>query len=230
MTRKMPIVALVPVRGFAQGKQRLAPTLASRDRHALVRAMLEDVLEALRGARGIAVSLVVSGDAEVLPVAEAAGAMLLPDVPDGGLNGSLQAASAWVAAAFPAHALLVVVADLPVLTPALLASTVLASTADVVIVRSVDGGTNLLLQRPPPAICFAFGRESCARHRQAALTAGRTVAVIEHPVLERDFDTPDDLTALLPLPATGRTIRLLQHLRLSKPGAARREVTATRGA
>ncbi|MGH7078582.1 MAG: hypothetical protein ACREFU_10845, partial [Acetobacteraceae bacterium] len=110
----MPTVALVPVRSLADGKQRLAAVLSDRERCALVRAMLEDVLDALARAAGIAASLVVSGDTAVLPVAEATGAILLPDVPEGGLNASLQAASAWVAAALPGHALLVVAGDLPV--------------------------------------------------------------------------------------------------------------------
>ncbi len=229
MMRRMPTVALVPVRSLADGKQRLAAVLSDRERCALVRAMLEDVLDALARAAGIAASLVVSGDTAVLPVAEATGAILLPDVPEGGLNASLQAASAWVAAALPGHALLVVAGDLPVLTPALVESVVPAAKAEIVIARSLDGGTNLLWQAPPLSLRFAFGAQSCTRHRTAARAAGRTVAVLEHPVLARDLDTPDDLAALLPLLRAGQTMRLLQRLRPADRALAGRQLSGTRG-
>jgi 2-phospho-L-lactate guanylyltransferase len=156
----------------------------------------------------------VSGDAAVAPVAEEYGALMLPDRPGGGLNGSLQGACAWLGAACPDHAALLVPADLPAITPAVLESAVFVLDAAVVIARSADGGTNLLLQQPPAALQLSFGPGSCARHRAAAVAAGRRVAVIDHPVIAQDIDTPDDLTAFLARPGAGRTGQLLHRLRV----------------
>ncbi len=222
MRRSAPVAALVPVRGLAEGKQRLAAVLSAAERRDLVQAMLEDVLQALSRSARVAVLVVVSGDAAVAAVAEGAGALPLPDVPGGGLNPSLHAALAWVAAACPDHAAMVVAADLPTLTPALLEATVMASEAEVVIARSLDGGTNVVLQQPPAMLVPLFGRESCARHREAAVGTGLSVEVLEHPLLARDLDRPEDLMAVLPMLDDGRTLEVLQRLR----AAARHGVAA----
>lgn len=212
MKRASPIAALVPVRGLALGKQRLATLLAAPERRALVQAMLEDVLDVLRRSPSIALLAVVSGDPEVADLAKRYAALPQQEAPEGGLNASLQRAASWLAAAHPDHATLVVAADLPALTPALLEATVLASDAETVIARSVDGGTNLLLQQPPAIQQFEFGPASCAKHQAAALAQGRSVQVLDHPALAQDFDVPDDLPALLSLGLTRRTLALLRRL------------------
>lgn len=211
MSARTPITALVPVRGLAAGKHRLAAALGAQERRALVEAMLVDVLRSLSASPAVALSLVVSSAPEVAPIAAAEHALLLPDAP-GGLNASLTAALTWVAAAFPGNAALIVPADLPGLTPALLATHVLAREAEVVIARSCDGGTNLLLFRSLPAPPLCFGPESCARHEAAARAMRRTVAVVEHPVLARDLDNAEDLRAARSLLASGRTRDLLQRI------------------
>ncbi|MGH7119375.1 MAG: 2-phospho-L-lactate guanylyltransferase [Acetobacteraceae bacterium] len=211
MRRDAPIVALVPVRGFQVGKQRLALVLSAAERRDLVRAMLEDVLAALARVHRVALIAVVSADGAVARVAEGAHAIVLPDAPGGGLNPSLQAALAWVAATCPDHIAMVVAADLPALTPARLEAGVLASTADVVIARSLDGGTNLLLQQPPVRLAPAFGAGSSARHRDSATRAGLSTAVLDDPLLARDLDVPADLAAILPLLGSGRTLEVLRR-------------------
>lgn len=211
--RGRPVVALVPVRGLGQGKQRLAQVLSAAERKDLVQAMLEDVLQALTRSARVAAVAVVSGDAAVAAVARDFGAVLLPDVPGGGLNPSLQAAIAWAGAANRQHAAMVVAADLPTLTPALLEGTVLASEAEVVIARSHDGGTNVMLQQPPARLPLAFGRESCTRHRGAAIGAGLSVAVLDHALLAQDLDEPEDLTTILPMLERGRTLSVLRRLK-----------------
>lgn len=224
MSVRASLVALVPVRGLAVGKRRLAAALGERERRALIETMLVDVLRALRASPAVHSSLVVSSDPEVTPLATAEGALLLPDAPGGGLNASLTAALAWVAAACPGNAALVVPADLPVLTPALLETNVLGAAGEVVIARSLDGGTNLLLLRALPGPKLCFGPESCARHRAAARAAGCTVTIVEHPVLACDLDTAEDLATARPLLAPGRTKDLLERvypIEFSQSGGAR---------
>lgn len=221
-----PVACLVPVRGLARGKQRLAPLLTEAERAALVAAMLHDVLDTLHRCARVTLLAVVSGDPEVAAVAAEYGALLLPDLPDGGLNACLQSGCAWLAAACPDHAVLLVPADLPALTPSLLEATVLAANAEVVIARAADGGTNLLLQQPPATLPLRFGPASAARHHEAARAAGRSVAVIDHPVLACDLDRPADLAAFLARPGAGRTLHLLHRLRLRERLAALPDVCA----
>lgn len=224
MSAHHSIVALVPVRGLALGKRRLQVALDEHGRAALIEAMLVDVLRALGASPAVALSTVVSSDPEVAPLAAAEGALLLPDAPEGGLNASLTAALAWLAAACPGKAALVVPADLPVLTPALLEASVLGAPGEVVIARSRDGGTNLLLLRALPGPRLCFGPESCARHRAAARAAGCTATIVEHPVFACDLDTGEDLATVRPLLAPGHTKDLLERLypiELSQSGGAR---------
>jgi len=221
-----PVACLVPVRGLARGKHRLAPLLTEAERAALVAAMLHDVLDALHRCAPVALLAVVSDDPAVAALAAEYGALALPDLPDGGLTGCLQAGCAWLGAACPDHAVLLVPADLPALTPALLDATVLAAEAEVVIARAADGGTNLLLQQPLAMLPLAFGPASAARHHAAARAAGRSVAVIDHPVLACDLDRPADLAAFLARPGAGRALHLLHRMRVRERLAAMADVRA----
>lgn len=194
----MIVDALVPVKGAGAGKERLAGALSPEARAALVRGMLTDIVAALRTAPGLRSVAVTSADPELLALAERLGAVPLPE-PAGtrGLNAALAAGIAALAAR-GAEAVLIVQGDVPEITAADVAA-VLQTAPDgpcVRIVPSADGGTSALLLAPLTVIAPAFGRESGARHRQAAGAAGVSLTVIERPGLARDVDRPDDLAAL----------------------------------
>ena len=70
----MALWAVVPVKGLAAAKGRLAPLLTAPERGALAAALLGDVLAALRDAAEIERVLVVSPDPEALVLAETWGA------------------------------------------------------------------------------------------------------------------------------------------------------------
>jgi 2-phospho-L-lactate guanylyltransferase len=114
-----------------------------------------------------------------------------------GLNEALTQAATHVAAS-GAEALLVLPADLPLVTPddidALIA--VLGPQPSVVLAASRDGGTNALLVRPPLALPFLYGPNSLARHMEAARQRGIGVEAVRSPGLMLDVDQPDDLTLL----------------------------------
>ena len=69
------VCAIVPVRAGGVGKSRLAGVLSWPRRERLIEAMLDDVLAALRAARGIDAIVVVSPDLQQAP----AGTTLLGD-------------------------------------------------------------------------------------------------------------------------------------------------------
>ncbi len=190
-------LAILPLKGLDQAKQRLREALGAQPRRALVEAMFADVLIALRRTTGLCGILVVSADTVAQRIAEGYGAEVIDD----DQRGHSQAAARGIAHARQAGAerVLLVPGDCPLLDPAELTEliTAPAPARSVAIVPDRHGsGTNALLISPPEAFGPAFGPGSRARHEQQARAAGlesRTVAV---PSLALDVDTPEDLAEI----------------------------------
>ena len=182
---------------FRTAKRRLAPGIDDARREALAEAMLEDVLEAIDGARSVEQTIVVTGDAVAGEIASQAGAEMVPD-PDN--EGHVGAALAGIARAEADGAACVVLlpGDCPLLDPRELDRLLTGVPAQyVAIVPDRHGtGTNALVLAPPGAIRPAFGEGSCARHLAAAREAGIPFAVEEPASLALDLDTPADIVAL----------------------------------
>lgn len=216
MTRRQTIEAVVPVRGLPAGKSRLAAVLAPEERNRLVRAMLEDVVATLRRCPAITRVTVLSRDAAAAREAQRLGADFLQQPPTAdGLNAALQFAQE---ARAQAGALLIVPADLPLITPADVDQVIraLAPPPSVALAPSYDGGTNALLLSPPSVIAPAFGPHSADRHAVAAKAAGATVAVVRGAHWALDLDSPEDIARLLAQnggPAAGQSLETLRYLR-----------------
>ncbi|GLK86485.1 2-phospho-L-lactate guanylyltransferase [Ancylobacter defluvii] len=224
------IWAVVPVKPFGLAKQRLAATLAPQARARLARAMLEDVLAALRQAEappggtfgglggldgfgGLAGTLIVSAEPAVAELARAYRAEWLAEPEVAGLNAALARAARHLAAR-RAAGLMVLPGDIPGLAAAEVAQVIAAHPAGgVSLVAAHDGqGTNALLATPPEVIGFAFGPGSLAAHRAAVQAAGVPVRVhagAALPGLGFDVDAPGDLAWLARLPAESRTRQAL---------------------
>lgn len=199
------IAAVVPVKALGQAKGRLAQALTPEERRALVLAMLGDVLGALRAV--LSVYAVISSDLGVLAYAAAYGALpLLDRAAD--LNGALAQAAAQQAAS-GASGLLILPADVPLVTPEDLGRLLRAAArARVLVGPSRDGGTNALLVRPPQALPFQFGADSTALHLGAARRLGLSAATVRLPGLALDVDRPDDLLLLARAPGHSKAQRL----------------------
>ncbi len=199
----MKLWLLVPVKPFGEGKSRLAEALSPGARTTLSQAMLAHILHSVQATNLLAGVLVVSRDQQALAQAEQAGAQILLENGHD-LNDALTQASQQ-AVAYGAEAILVLPADLPLLTPDDVQQlyTLGAAQPGVVITPSPDGGTNALLLHPPGVIEFAFGPGSFERHRQLAHLAKRPVQVFESSTLALDVDWPEDLNSLQSLFATG---------------------------
>jgi 2-phospho-L-lactate guanylyltransferase len=192
------LVLAVPVRRLEDAKTRLAPILSPRERGELMLAMLHDVVTAATR-QAAWETWVVSADRTVLDAAEAHGATPVRE-PGTGLLAAVRYVED-LALRRGAGELAVLLADLPWITKGSLAGA-LGVDAPVVAVRAAsDGGTNLLVRRPPNAIRARFGRESYAKHRWAAQRAGVAVRTVESDELAFDLDGPGDLRRLL---ASGR--------------------------
>jgi 2-phospho-L-lactate/phosphoenolpyruvate guanylyltransferase len=222
----MALWAVVPVKGLAAAKRRLAPLLTPAERGALAAALLADVLAALQDSPAIERVLVVSPDPEALALAEAWGARPVaeplgpaaggprPAGEETGLNLALDH-GAMVAAAGGAAALLTLPADLPLVTPADVAAVgaALPPAPSVVLAPTTDGGTGALLRQPPLAIPARFGAASLRAHLQAAASQGAAVRLVWRRNLSLDVDRPADLERLAALPPHGETQALLAQWR-----------------
>lgn len=207
-------VALIPVKELSLAKARLAPVLDEGGRRLLTLAIFRDVLAAALDCPALDGVAVTTRDRDILSLAANRGAQPLPD--PGGLNVALRSASRALAER-RATRLVILAADLPLVTPEDIAA-VAEAAAEIAIVPSKDGGTNAMAL-PPGAIPFRFGPDSAERHVEEAQRAGLRVDRLHLPRLTLDIDTPEDLDRLrLAAAATGpvgrNTREALAQLRL----------------
>jgi len=187
--------AIVPVKPLRRAKSRLSSVLGAEERLELSREMLNRVLEALAKVPEIERTLLVSRDSEAMALARHHGARTLSERPPIDLNQALQQATR-AAVGSGASAVLVVPADLPLVTAGDLRALVYLAESPPVLVIAPDrrqAGTNAMLASPAGLIEYAFGPSSFDRHRALALAAGARVLVCDRPGLALDLDLPEDL-------------------------------------
>jgi 2-phospho-L-lactate guanylyltransferase len=192
------IVAAVPVKDLAHAKQRLLPVLDPVERRALARAMLADVLRALRAPPLDAV-WVVTREPETAALARALGAEPLAEAENRGHTAAVAAAQT-EAARCGARVFLTVPGDVPCLTPGEVQALVAAASPApcAVLAPSRSGlGTNGVALAPPAAMRLRFGEPSFDGHVDTARAAGLGPRVLRLPGLALDIDAPEDLAALL---------------------------------
>ena len=187
----MRTAAVLPIKSFSRAKSRLGGEL---DRSELATAMTGDVLSALGATPGLEQVIVVTAE----PLADDAGAVVIPDPDEAGQSAAAQRG---IEAALErgAERVLLVPGDCPALDPGELGRLLGEHGAPphVTVVPDRHGsGTNALLLAPPGAVAPSFGAGSMARHAARARAAGATVKVRALPSLGLDVDTADDLAAL----------------------------------
>ena len=194
----MKIWAVVPVKPVAVSKSRLAGVLAPEQRTQLVISMLEHTLSVLAGWPALTGVLLVSADLHIWLIGERYGVDVLREADAPGLNRSLERARDQVLQQ-GAEALLVVPADLPLLSRDNLNEIMAAAPSAPGVVIAADqlgSGTNTLLLSPADVIPFQFGSGSLAKHTQVAQQAGAALVRIDSPALGFDIDRPQDLERL----------------------------------
>jgi 2-phospho-L-lactate/phosphoenolpyruvate guanylyltransferase len=201
----MRTAAILPVKRFPLAKQRLGESVADSLRANLARAMVGDVLSALRDCAAIDATIVVTREPLVAVAASYIGAIVVEDSLE---EGQSAAASLGVARALEDdfERALCVPGDCPTLDPEELAELLSGEEHEVVIVPDRHGsGTNGLLLAPPDALSPSFGLDSRARHEQLAREAGVSWRISQPTSLLLDIDTGADLTVLRERLAAERT-------------------------
>lgn len=217
---------VIPYKGSAGSKRRLAGLLDTDARARLSQTMFEGVLEAACSASAVERVLVLHpATARVVTPSHPRLSLIAESqevdaAPRDGLVDRLNTAlrqAQRVATLGGASGLLMLPSDLPTVTggdiDALIAA---AEQSDVVIAPDrVSEGTNALLLAPPAAIEPRFGFGSYEEHRRQAQAAGVRVQVVERPGLALDLDTPADVQRLLLSAGDSPAARLLCDLGLT---------------
>jgi 2-phospho-L-lactate/phosphoenolpyruvate guanylyltransferase len=224
----MRTAAILPVKRFPLAKQRLGETVDDPLRADLARAMVGDVLSALRECAAIDATIVVTREPLVASAARYLGAIVVDDATE---SGQSAAVSLGVERAIERsfQRALCIPGDCPALDPHELTELLAGDAEGVVIVPDRHGtGTNGLALVPPDVIAPSFGPGSCERHRALAAAAGAHCRV-EHPSsLLLDIDTGKDLAALrerlaserVRAPRTRAVLGLVErHWQSSRPAA-----------
>ena len=191
----MTFWAIVPVKPLQRGKSRLAGVLTQEERLDLNRRLLAHTMDTLTAIPEIEHVLVISRDQAALALARDYGARTVQEHGAPQLNIALTRATI-VARTYATRGVLILPADLPLITPEDI-QTLLARAVDPpVVVISPDRrrqGTNALLVCPAGVIEYAFGPGSFQRHCARARQAGAHLEICELPSLALDMDLPEDL-------------------------------------
>jgi len=181
------ILAAIPIKPFGVAKARLAPMLDGRQRRELGRAMARRTATAAADA-GARIAI-VTGDAGVAGWARSFGYLVVAEG-DGTGSGLDRAAAAATAEATRMRCRWAIIhADLPLVTPGALRKVFRAAQANLVLVPSYNGGTNIVAGGTT-AFQFSYGPASFHRH----LRSHPEATVICDSRLALDLDTATDLS------------------------------------
>lgn len=202
--------AVVPVKRLAHAKSRLAER-AGEHREQLALALATDTVTAALACPRVQALIVVTDDPVAAPVLADAGARVVPDEPDSGLNPALRHGAATAATTATPARIAALSADLPALRPHELARALDAAASDVpaFVPDTAGTGTTMYASRPGRAFAPEFGNGS--RHRHAA--SGVTELIVDGiDSVRRDVDTAEDLQGALRLGVGPRTADLVTVL------------------
>lgn len=204
--------AILPVKSFDRAKSRLASVLTHAQCANLARLMATDVLRALAKTPEIDRVLLLGQGAEQESLAKQFDCVYAGDDPDLDMSANL-GRIVQQPDIQSARTVLVVPADLPLLTPHDFAGILQNHKEGVTICRAIrDGGTNAFIASMPQQLVFCFGVDSANLHALAADAAGRKVSMLTVTAFERDIDTADDLQWLSSQDVSSVAVKYLQQV------------------
>ena len=194
----MALWAIVPVKPLNRGKSRLSEVFTPEERMDLNCHLLKNTIVILKEIPEIEHVLVVSRDQTALSIARKLGARTVQENGEPDLNIALTRATV-VAKTYSTRGILIVPADLPLITPEDVHAVLDKAGEPPVVVVAPDrhrSGTNALLVNPAGLIEYQYGMDSFRRHCELALKVGARLEICELPSFALDLDVPDDLYEL----------------------------------
>lgn len=194
----MSLWAIVPVKPLRRGKSRLSRILSEDERYQLNHQLFINTIKVLKQVEAISDILVVSRDSDVLTEAREMDVRTVTENGSPELNNALRRASLF-SKAFSTEGVLIVPADLPLMTPMDVSDFLASRTQAPMILITPDRrreGTNMLLIDPADLITLSFGEASFTKHCELAKSNGADVIVHENERIALDLDVPEDYKIL----------------------------------
>jgi 2-phospho-L-lactate guanylyltransferase len=190
-------VAVVPINTLTSAKSRLAAYLSEAERRELVFWMASHVLASLRDCGAVETTAVVSPDPLVLRWVKERGLHPLLQA-EGDLNSGLRLGRHWATDEAGAEALLVLLGDLPCLTPDEVVRLLRCGDEETLVLAPdrLERGTNGLMLPLTMDVPFVFGEGSLQRYQTVAEEAGLPTTLFRAPGLSFDVDTLAELSLL----------------------------------
>ena len=187
------VFGILPAKSLRYAKLRLSSHLALHARRELSIELFQIAMRAMGEVLPAGQIVVVSCDEMVLEMADQHGVSALHQSSQG-LNHAVQEGQEWAIEA-GAEALLIMLADLPLVTGDALWKMLAQSTGgrEAILARGQRGGTHALFLRPPGWLPFTFGQGSLARYVSRVSEAGAQLVIHDSPALALDIDLPEDL-------------------------------------
>ena len=204
--------AIVPYKGAANAKRRLATALNQQERFNLALTMIRDVIHALHSSKSIDRIVLVSKSPYARQLACEYGLVLYRERATT-LVDALVEASDWLVKKHSVATTFIVPGDVPLISADSVDRAVAGHTDVTVIPDRNSIGTNGLICTPPNAFPYVFDGKSFEPHCNAARAHGLETRVSRIREFELDIDTTDDLTELLRRDPQCRTGQLLKNTR-----------------
>jgi 2-phospho-L-lactate guanylyltransferase len=187
--------AVIPVKGLTESKKRLSSYLGDKKK-LLVEALLQDVLSSVIKAKVFDAVLVISPDENVESLARTNRVVFLKQT-GFGLNRAIEQANRF-ALRENVGSLTSILADIPLSEPRDFIDIIEMRRMNhsVVLVPSLKGGTNVMLDFPPGIVKPNYGRWSYSKHLRQAQLAGLEAYSMSNSRISFDVDTADDLMEL----------------------------------
>jgi 2-phospho-L-lactate guanylyltransferase len=187
---------LLPVKEFNNAKQRLAPVMDASGRSGLARAMLTDVLAALKRSRTPERIVVFTAADEVIQMVEPCGFEIVLEKSVGGHSAAVNLLLDEFCRT--SSSVFAIAGDLPNLASSEIDFALNAASEPVTLLPSRDWtGTNGVVFISPARIAMEYGEGSFRRHLSKVSAAGLRSDVMDLPGIAFDIDTPEDIEAYL---------------------------------
>ena len=214
------IWAVVPVKELVGAKQRLAGFLSPEERYRLAVTMLDEVLDALAGARGLGGVALVTLDPHATSVAARHGWRVITAGARDGHTGSVDAGRR-ILAAEGVSGILTLPGDIPAATSAEIDAVLAAhppGAAFTIVPAHDEQGSNTVIVSPPLAVTLRFGENSYFPHLDAARAAGIEPTIVHKAGIAMDIDHPGDIAMFLGLGLSvgTRTRAVLEEMGVSE--------------
>lgn len=191
----MSLWAIIPVKPLKRLRSEHNNSLTDEEWTKLNTSMLDSIIEAMRYVKGVEEILVVSKDTSLLSLARDRSVKTLQEDSGSDMNMALIRATA-VASMYKTHSLLILAADLPLISTTDLEAFISISTMQPQMVIAPDRrniGTNAIYLNPlSQEFHYQFGGNSFDKHLSEAQRLQYQIAISDLRSLKIDIDSPED--------------------------------------